>query len=255
MPIARSTDACSLHWVERGRGPTILLVHGFASTLRRNWLDTGWIDALARAGWRAVAYDQRGHGESEKRHDPAEYAPERLVDDALAVLDAAGAAAAVLMGYSMGARVALEVAITRGARVRRLILSGIGRAFRDLGGREEDREEVARALEASDPALYPPAVRFYRDFAEQSGQDLAALAACWRRPIRVVRTSELAALPMPTLVVAGDRDTVAGDPEPLAATIPGARLVRLQGKNHMTAVGARGHREAVLSFLGPGGSA
>jgi pimeloyl-ACP methyl ester carboxylesterase len=54
---------------------------------------------------------------------------------------------------------------------------------------------------------------------------------------------------MPTLVVVGDRDTVAGDPEPLASAIPKAELVRLAGKDHMTAVGAREHRAAVLSFL------
>jgi pimeloyl-ACP methyl ester carboxylesterase len=249
MPTARSADACSLHWVEQGHGPAILLVHGFASTLRRNWLETGWIDTLARAGWRVVAYDQRGHGESEKRYDPADYAPEHLVEDALAVLDSAGAPAAVVMGYSMGARVALEVAITRGRRVRKLVLSGIGAMFRDFGGPDNDREEVARAFEASDPSTCPPSARFYRDFAEKSGQDLAALAACWRRPIRVVRTPELRTLSMPTLVVAGDRDAVAGDPEPIARAIPVARLARLRGKDHMTAVGAREHRAAVLSFL------
>jgi pimeloyl-ACP methyl ester carboxylesterase len=249
MSVTHSLDGCSLHWLEQGAGPAVLLVHGFASTLRRNWLDTGWMEALARAGWRAIAYDQRGHGESEKRYEPADYAPEHLVADALAVLDAAGVAAAVPMGYSMGARVALEVAISHESRVRGLILAGIGMAFRDFAGPLGDREIVARALEAEDPSSFPSSARFYRTFAERTGQDLAALAACWRRPIRVIPPADVAALSIPTLVVVGDRDTVAGDPEPLARAIPKAELVRLAGKDHMTAVGAREHRAAVLSFL------
>lgn len=225
------------------------MIHGFASTLERNWLGTGWMEAIARAGWRALAYDLRGHGRSEKRYHPADYAPERLVADALAVLDAARAERAVMMGYSMGARIALEVAITHPARVRALVLGGIGSGFRDFGSARGDRETVARALEAEDPSVFPAAARFYRSFADETRQDRRALAACWRRPIRVVAPGDLAAIAAPTLVVVGQRDLVAGDAAPLASTIAGARLVRLAGKDHMTAVGAREHRRSVLEFL------
>ena len=249
MPTARNPDGCALHWTEKGQGAGILLIHGFASTLRRNWQETGWIDALARAGCRVIAYDQRGHGESDKRYDPADYAPDRLVADALVVLDAAGVERAVLMGYSMGARVALEVALTVPARVRGLVLSGMGMSFRDFGGSEHDREIVARALEAADPSAFPGSARFYRTFAEQSHADRRALAACWRRPIRVLDPAGLGAVSAPTLLVVGDRDAVAGDPEPLAHAMKQATLVRLAGKDHMNAVGAKAHRAAVLAFL------
>ena len=246
---ARSSDGCELVWTDAGAGEAVLLVHGFASTLRRNWQATGWMDALARAGFRAIAYDQRGHGESDKRYEPADYAPQRLVDDALAVLAAAKVERAAVMGYSMGARVALEVAITHPERVRALVLSGIGPRMRDFGGGSGDRELVARALEADDPSRFPPSARVYRTFAEQNHQDRRALAACWRRPIRSVTADDLAAIPVPTLVTVGDRDTVAGDASPLAKAIPGAELVVLHGKDHMTAVGAKQHREAVIAFL------
>jgi pimeloyl-ACP methyl ester carboxylesterase len=249
MAIARAVDGCSIHWIEEGAGPAILLVHGFASTHARNWVETGWTKAIARAGWRAIAYDLRGHGASDKRYDPAEYAPPLMVSDADAVLDAARASSAVLMGYSMGARIVLEIALARAGRARALVLGGIGANFRDFGKQEDEREIVARALEAEDPSVFPPAARFYRTFADQTGQDRRALAACWRRPIRTVTPSELATVAVPTLVVAGDRDTVAGDPGPLAAAIPGTSLVRLAGKDHMNAVGAREHRAVVLDFL------
>ena len=250
MPTATSSDGCAIHWQEEGAGPPVLLIHGFASTLARNWLDTGWMRALARAGRRAIAYDLRGHGESEKRYDPDDYAPALMVDDALVVLDRAGAEHAVLMGYSMGARIALEVALTRQDRVRGLVLAGIGANFRDFGGgHDREREIVARALEADDPSEFPSYARFYRDFAAATHQDLRSLAACWRRPIRGVRSDELAKIAVPTLVTAGDRDVAAGDPGPIGEMIPGAEVVRLAGKNHMNAVGAREHRAAVLAFL------
>jgi pimeloyl-ACP methyl ester carboxylesterase len=249
MNRARSADGCGLAWIENGEGRPILLVHGFASTFRRNWLETGWFDALVAAGYRVIAYDQRGHGASDKRYDPADYAPDRLAADALAVLDAAAAGRAALMGYSMGARIALEVAITAPARARGLVLSGMGTSFRDFGGPEHDREPIARALEADDPRAFPPSALFYRTFAEQSHADRRALAACWRRPIRVLDPPALGAVATPTLLVVGDRDTVAGDPEPLARAMKHARVVRLAGKDHMNAVGAKAHRAAVLAFL------
>jgi pimeloyl-ACP methyl ester carboxylesterase len=241
VPTARSSDGCAIHWVEEGSGKPILLVHGFASTLKRNWLETGWTQALSRAGCRVLAYDLRGHGESEKRYEPDDYAPSLLVDDALAVLDAAGSPRAVVMGYSMGARITLEIAATRADRALALILSGIGKNFRDFGGEAGDRDIVARALEAADPSTFPKYARFFRDFADQTHQDVRALAACWRRPIRGVTSDELAAIALPTLVTAGDRDIVAGDPGPIGDVIP--------GRNHMNAVGAREHRTAVLAFL------
>jgi pimeloyl-ACP methyl ester carboxylesterase len=249
MNRARSVDGCGLAWIDSGKGRPILLVHGFASTLRRNWQETGWFDAVVGAGYRVIAFDQRGHGASDKRYDPANYAPDRLVADALAVLDAAGANRAALMGYSMGARIALEVAVNAPARVYGLVLSGIGMSFRDFGGPEHDRETIARALEADDPSAFPPSARFYRTFAEQSHADRRALAACWRRPIRVIDPPALGDVATPTLFVVGDRDAIAGDPEPLALAMQHARVVRLAGKDHMNAVGAKMHRTAVLAFL------
>ena len=249
MPFARTSDGCELHWEENGAGPPIVLIHGFASHLARNWRDTKWMEVLAGAGFRAIAYDQRGHGESTKLYDPARYALTRLADDVIAVLDAAGADRGVLMGYSMGSRVALEAALRNPGRVGALVLSGIGANFRDFGGREGDREIVARALEADDPTGFSPAALTYRRFAEASRGDGRALAAFWRRTNRGLGPEDLSPIRAPVLVVAGDEDAVAGDPRPIAEAIPGARAVLLAGKNHATAVGAREHREAVLAFL------
>jgi pimeloyl-ACP methyl ester carboxylesterase len=249
MSVVASRDGSEIAWTEVGSGHPVLLIHGFASTWRRNWQETGWMDALARAGHRVIAYDQRGHGESEKRYDPEDYAPRRLVEDAVAVLDAAAVRRAVVMGYSMGARVALEVALRHSTRVRALVLAGMGIEFRDFGGPRFDREIVARALESDDTTGLPRGALFYRRFADQMRADRRALAASWRRPIRELDAADLAAVTLPSLYTVGDRDSVAGDPEPLAAAMRRAKVVRLTGKDHMNAVGAKQHREAVLAFL------
>jgi non-heme chloroperoxidase len=249
MSTVASHDDSTIAWTEAGSGPALLLIHGFASTWRRNWLEAGWMEALVRAGHQVIAYDQRGHGESEKRYDPEDYAPRRLVEDAIAVLDAAAVRRAVVMGYSMGARVALEVALRHSTRVRALVLAGMGIEFRDFGGPRYDREIVARALESDDTSGLPRGALFYRRFADQIRADRCALAACWRRPIRELDAADLAVVTLPALLTVGDRDSVAGDPEPLAAAMRHAKVVRLAGKDHMNAVGAKQHREAVLAFL------
>jgi diacylglycerol kinase family enzyme len=121
--------------------------------------------------------------------------------------------------------------------------------IRDFGGPRYDREIVARALESDDTSGLPRGALFYRRFADQMRADRRALAACWRRPIRELDAADLAVVTLPALFTVGDRDSVAGDPEPIAAAMRNAKVVRLAGKDHMNAVGAKQHREAVLSFL------
>ena len=67
--------------------PTVVLVHGFASSTRDNWVNTGWVRDLLRAGRRVLAIDQRGHGASEKPHDPRDYDLALLAADVRTVLD------------------------------------------------------------------------------------------------------------------------------------------------------------------------
>jgi len=80
-----------------GAGKPVVLIHGFASSRRQNWGSTGWIDRLAQEGFRVVSFDCRGHGKSDKPHDPAAYG-DRMVDDILAAMDATGASPADVMG-------------------------------------------------------------------------------------------------------------------------------------------------------------
>ena len=100
---------------------TIVLIHGFASNRNEGWKRTGWYTAFERRGFRVIALDQRGHGESQKPHDPQAYAREQLAADVLNLMDTLGVERADVFGYSMGTRTALELAVAQPDRVDRLI--------------------------------------------------------------------------------------------------------------------------------------
>ena len=68
-------------------GEPILLIHGFASTHRINWVNPRWVDTLSKAGRRVIAFDNRGHGRSEKLYDPAAYHSTAMARDAANLLD------------------------------------------------------------------------------------------------------------------------------------------------------------------------
>ena len=100
------SDGVGIAYSDEGEGEPILLIHGFASNVAANWRDVGWIGALAAAGRRVIALDNRGHGQSEKLYDPSCYGAPSMAEDARRLLDHLGIARADVMGYSMGARIA-----------------------------------------------------------------------------------------------------------------------------------------------------
>lgn len=236
-----------LDYLDEGEGPVVVLVHGFASNRAVNWVNTGWVTALARAGHRVLAPDNRGHGRSARLYEPALYTAPTMAGDVIALLDHVGVRRAVLMGYSMGARISAFATLAAPERVRGLVLSGLASALVDgIGG----EEAIARALEApSAAAVTEPHARAFRVFAEQTGSDLRALAACIRAARQSLTREDVGRIAAPTLVVAGENDDIAGSADVLAAMMPVARAVTLPGRDHMTAVGDRIHKAEVLAFL------
>ena len=228
-------------------GEPILLIHGFASNHRVNWVDPRWVETLAKAGRRVVAFDNRGHGQSEKLYLPADYRAELMTQDAANLLAHLGIERADVMGYSMGARIASFLALAEPKRVRALILGGLGdRLARDAGL----PEAIAEAMEApSLDSLADPTQRMFRAFADRTKSDRAALAACVRGSRRSLTPSELARIDQPALVAVGERDTVAGDPHKLAAMLPRGTALEIPGRDHNLAVGDRAFKAGALDFL------
>jgi len=234
-------------FLDEGEGEPIVLVHGFASTKEVNWVNPGWVSTLVRDGRRVVALDNRGHGQSTKLISPGDYHTDRMVDDVCALLDHLGLAGADVMGYSMGARICGFLAAHHPERVRSAILGGLGIRLVDGVGLSED---IALALEAPSLAdVTDPTGRQFRAFAEQTGSDLKALAACLRGSRQVLPRVEAQAIRVPMLIAVGTEDPVAGSARALAALIPTATALDIPGRDHMLAVGDKVFKAAVLDFL------
>src|SRR5262249_12493596 len=107
-------------FLDQGEGEPIVLVHGFASNARVNWVQPGWVTTLTRAGRRAIALDVRGHGESSKLYDPADYHTTKMAQDVAALIDHLGLDRTDLMGYSMGSRIVAFLAAQQPERARSL---------------------------------------------------------------------------------------------------------------------------------------
>jgi pimeloyl-ACP methyl ester carboxylesterase len=242
-----NSDGVEIAYEVAGEGEPILLVHGFASTGRVNWWETGWVKTLAETGRMVITFDHRGHGQSGKLYDSALYPATAMAEDARRLLDHLGIVQSDIMGYSMGARVAAFLTLRHPERVRRAVFAGLAsRMITGVGG----AEAIAEALEApSAQDVEDPGARAFRLFADQTKSDRKALAACIRSSREKISAEELSQISAPVLVVAGEKDDVAGDVDTLVKVIPGARGVTLLGRNHMNAVGDRAYKQAVLDFL------
>jgi pimeloyl-ACP methyl ester carboxylesterase len=241
------SDGVRIAYIDEGEGEPILLIHGFASNVTANWIDPGWVRALTEAGRRVIAFDNRGHGRSEKLYDPGRYGAPLMAEDARRLLDHLGIARADVMGYSMGARIATFLVLAHRERVRSAILAGAGiNLVRGMVG----TGPIAKALEA--PRIEDvtnDTARSFRAFAEKTGSDLKALAACMRGPREKITPEDLARIAVPILVAAGSEDVIAGSGRELATLIPGAQLLDITGRDHMKAVGDARFKQGVLDFL------
>lgn len=236
-------------WGVPGEQPPVVLQHGFAADSMRNWEQSGVVAALLAAGREVVAVDARGHGASDKPHDPERYGERAMAGDLASVADALQLDRFDLAGYSMGGIVSLVLAGTD-PRVRRLVVGGIGAGVVERGGvdtRTIRTGALVAALEADDPAtVTDPTAAAFRAFADVTGADRLALAAHARRALS--EPLPLRDIAAPTLVVAGDDDPLAVRPQVLADAIAGARLVTVPG-DHLGAVRTPEFTAALVGFL------
>jgi pimeloyl-ACP methyl ester carboxylesterase len=242
--ITVQSDGVELAGDETGEGKPVLLLHGLTATRRYVVMGSR---ALERAGHRVIAYDARGHGRSSPAPAAAAYTYEDLGHDLIAVLDDRGIERAVLAGASMGAHTLLWAALNVPERVAGLVV--ITPAYDPATQLDDARlarwDALADGLELGGvegfiaahggpdvpPAWQETVVKVTRQRLSQHLHPEAvadALRAVPRsRPFATI--DELAAISVPTLVVASADEPDPGHPqavgEAYAATIPGARLV------------------------------
>ena len=219
----------------------VVLVHGWGGSFTTTWERSGMTALLGDADRPVVGVDLLGHGTAPKPHDPAAYA-----DLTARVIDALPAEPVDAVGFSLGALTLLRTAMADPGRFHRLVLAGIGRNVfeRDDAG----TERILAALDG-DGSVDDNVARLFVQYANQPGNDAAALAAVLRRPPAPPITPEaLAAVDCPVLVVIGERDFVHPADE-LVAALPDARQVVLRNTDHFATTESFGFIDATLEFL------
>lgn len=235
---ARLATGVELEYVERGRGPAIVLVHGYGDS----WYSFDGVLKLLPDDVRALAPTQRGHGRSD--HPESGYGMEDFAADVVAFMDATGVGRAAVAGHSMGSLVAQAVAFSRPDRVSHLVLEGSATSVDNPVLREmaaainELRDPVPRQFVADFQAgaIHRPVPEAFLD--EAVNESMQMPARVWRAGIAGILDyragDRLAALPMPTLIVWGDRDALCprDEQDRLQRSILGSRLLVYEGTGH-----------------------
>jgi pimeloyl-ACP methyl ester carboxylesterase len=240
-------DGFDLAFSDEGKGEPVLMIHGFASSAKVNWISTGWTSFLKEFGYRAIAFDNRGHGQSSKSYDEQDYAPGKMASDAAALLHHIGLERAHVIGYSMGARITAFLALESPTIVHTVILGGLGDGmFKGVG----DWDAIAAALLSNAPeTITDQRGAAFRKFADQTHSDRLALAACIARSRELLSTGQLASIRAPALIAVGTRDDIGGSAQGLSEVMRNATAFDIEGRDHMLAVGDRSFKKAALDFL------
>ena len=224
-------DGVALAWHEMGEGRPVVLLHGLFSDAQTNWIKFGHAALLAGQGFRVIMPDLRAHGESDKPHDAGAYPPDILADDGLALIEQLALKDYDLGGYSLGGRTAVRM-VVRGARPRRLIVSGMGlQGLLDTQSRSAHFKRILTGLgshERGSPEWMAEA------FLKTTGGDPAALLPLLDSFVDTSE-AELDRIAMPALIVSGAEDDDNGSSEALAARLGDGRFSAVPG-NHMSAV-------------------
>ncbi len=248
-----------IYYEERGTGPAMVWAHGLEGTWR------GWEATMAyfQNRYRVIAYDARGHGRSEIPDRPEAYSQEIMVQDMRGVMDALGVVQAIVGGHSMGANVALNLALRYPERCLGLIPVGIGSGssdqpwWRDWWGALADLAEqqgmAAYFEEMKKLPAWGSAFADPKTGKQVTGETLNSSPKGIAYTIRGVQrerlpifqlASKLEKLPVETLVVLSEEDTpVVECSQFIVQRVPRASLEIIPAKSHWT------HLEAPEKFL------
>ncbi|QHK19505.1 alpha/beta fold hydrolase [Pseudarthrobacter psychrotolerans] len=238
----------------------VLLLHGFSSSSKLNWHDTGWVAALLEAGRRVITVDLPGHGRSGAPEDMDSYSPSRIRADLLQIAFDAGvrplhngdpSSGVDLVGYSLGARLAWEFGATQPEIVHRLVLGGPNIADPLAAF---DLIAAQNYLADGTPIADPSTAGLLKMAMLLPSNNIFALLSLVDA-IKAEPFDPAEAVPhMPMLLVAGDQDE-------RAATMPQlaelgiragsmAEQLTLPGRNHTNAITSRAFKQGAIAFLG-----
>ena len=238
----------------------VLLVHGFSSSSKLNWEDTGWVAALLAAGRRVITVDLPGHGRSGAPEDRDSYSPSRIRADLLQTAFDAGvrpleegepSSGLDMVGYSLGSRLAWEFGATQPEITHRLVLGGPNvsdpLAEFDLRAAQDYLADGTPIADESTAQLLKMALLL-------PNNNIFALLSLVEA-IKAEPYDPSEAVPrVPMLLVAGDKDERLSSLPKLAELARNAGSMAeqliLPGRNHPNAVTSRAFKQAAVSFLG-----
>jgi pimeloyl-ACP methyl ester carboxylesterase len=249
-----------IHYQVWGKGDPIVLVHGFTASIDANWVQPGIVDKLDD-NFKVIALDLRGHGKSDKPHDPAAYG-EQMAEDVVRLLDHLKIEQAHIVGYSLGGFTTLKLLTMHPERFQSATLGGAG--WRPpgqdggLSGLAESLESgngIAPLLIALTPAGKPtPSPEQMKMVTEMlmATNDPLALAAVVRG-MGTLSVAEDAArkIEVPILAVVGELDPLRAGVEELDQMLPdpSVEVVVLPGRDHMSAIADPALAQSVQDFV------
>ena len=255
------SDGVRLHYTVEGTGEPVLLIHGYAASIAGNWAAPGVIKALA-SSYQVIAIDNRGHGQSEKPHDPSAYGP-KMVDDVIRLMDHLNIRKAHVVGYSMGGFITMAVLTEHPDRVLTATLGGAGwnnpeeaKAQAGLLGQLADSLEQGKGIgplivALTPPGQQPPPPQQMEGINKMfmSMNDPLALAAVARARMPEASESKIRANKVPVLALIGELDPLKAGVDRLDGMMPNLKIVVIPGATHLTAFASPVFIENLKSFL------
>jgi pimeloyl-ACP methyl ester carboxylesterase len=252
-------DHVRIYYEIEGKGPDLIMIHGFAANIDVNWRNPNWISTL-RDENRLILIDCRGHGNSDKPLNPASYGT-NMKDDVIKLMDHLSIAKANFFGYSMGGSIVLSILLSNPERVNSAIIGGYAPAPMNPELAKQFTEPVIAALKADNKRdIKNPIAQNFRTFAESTGADLNALAAVMEGNF-VQRVETLAfdsmtaiksafkGVKAPVLSVMGSNDALIQNKTLFAESMPGACHFQIQGRDHLGTVPDPRFHVIVKAFL------
>ena len=252
------SDGVKIHYRVWGKGDPIVLVHGFTASIDTNWVQPGIVDKLDD-DFQVIALDNRGHGKSDKPHDPAAYG-EKMAEDVVHLLDHLSIEKAHIVGYSMGGFITLKLVTMHPERFLSATLGGAGwrppgedAGISGLAESLESGNGIGPLMEALTPAGQPKPspeqIKMVNQMLMATNDPLALAASIRGMAGLQVPESAAKAIAVPMLAVVGEIDPLRVGVEALDGILPAVEVVIVPGKDHITAMADPVLAQSVHDFV------
>lgn len=253
-----NSNGVRIHYTVEGKGEPVILVHGFAANADANWRVPGVTEELAK-DFQVIVLDHRGHGLSDKPHDPERYGSE-MCRDIIRLMDHLKIEKAHVVGYSMGGYITLKLITMFPDRL--LSAAPCGAGWEQTGGVADKREEIASSLEKGEgfgplfKAIMPPGKQIPQrgllsvNYVLSLVNDTKALAAVMRGMDDLVVTEEqLRANKVPTLTIVGTEDPLRTGVDRMNGVMANQEIVYIDGGDHLTTLTNKKFVDTLRAFL------